>query len=370
MENTPNLTLPYLMPSQAQKHVTHNEALQMLDAIVQLSVIDRQRTAPPAAPTDGDRYIVANGGSAAWNGWDGCIASFIDGGWMRLMPHAGWRCWVEEEKTLLVWDEAGWLPVQVPPDTLVLKSLGIRTTPDSYNRLAVKSDAVLFSHDDVTPGNGNVLVAINKADAAKEAAIFFQNNWSSRAGIGCFGSDRFQIKVSADSSAWSDALSIDPSTGNVGIGVASPSARLQVGGSLSKTSGSFDIAHPDPAFRETHRLRHCFVEAPTRGENIYRFEVDAKAGGTMNIPLPGYWRHLNENPQVWVSPAGHFGRAYCSVTTDATALALTCEAAGRYNVLLIATRCDEDARNYFDPLGVEYECLAGASGPSPMQPAA
>lgn len=32
MDSSPNLQLPYIMPSQAQKHVTHNEALRTLDA--------------------------------------------------------------------------------------------------------------------------------------------------------------------------------------------------------------------------------------------------------------------------------------------------------------------------------------------------
>ena len=32
MDSTPNLQLPYLMAAQAQKHVTHNEALRALDA--------------------------------------------------------------------------------------------------------------------------------------------------------------------------------------------------------------------------------------------------------------------------------------------------------------------------------------------------
>ena len=36
MENSANLQLPYIMPSQAQKHVTHNEAVRTLDALVQL----------------------------------------------------------------------------------------------------------------------------------------------------------------------------------------------------------------------------------------------------------------------------------------------------------------------------------------------
>jgi len=33
MTVTPNLQLPYIAASQAQKHVTHNEALRMIDAL-------------------------------------------------------------------------------------------------------------------------------------------------------------------------------------------------------------------------------------------------------------------------------------------------------------------------------------------------
>ena len=53
---------PYILAAQAQKHVTHNEALRLLDGLVQLSVLDRDLTAPPGSPADGDRYIVASGG--------------------------------------------------------------------------------------------------------------------------------------------------------------------------------------------------------------------------------------------------------------------------------------------------------------------
>ena len=49
-DTTTHLGLPYLLAAQAQKHVTHNEALRLLDAMVQLSVLDRTRTAPPASP--------------------------------------------------------------------------------------------------------------------------------------------------------------------------------------------------------------------------------------------------------------------------------------------------------------------------------
>ena len=47
-DSTTHLGLPYLLAAQAQKHVSHNEALRLLDAMVQLSVLDRTRTTPPA----------------------------------------------------------------------------------------------------------------------------------------------------------------------------------------------------------------------------------------------------------------------------------------------------------------------------------
>ena len=102
--DTTNLKLPYLLASQAQKHVTHNEALRLLDGLVQLAVLDRDLTAPPASPADGDRYIVASGATGDWAGWDGSVAYWVDGAWMRLVPRPGWRAWVEDEGLLLVFD--------------------------------------------------------------------------------------------------------------------------------------------------------------------------------------------------------------------------------------------------------------------------
>jgi hypothetical protein len=40
-DTTPNLTLPYIVAAQAQKHVTHSEAIRMLDALLQIAVVDR-----------------------------------------------------------------------------------------------------------------------------------------------------------------------------------------------------------------------------------------------------------------------------------------------------------------------------------------
>jgi hypothetical protein len=75
MTKTTNLALPFIDAAQAQKHVTHNEALQLLDALVQLSAIARDQTAPPASPAEGERYLVGAGATGAFAGKDLQIAT-------------------------------------------------------------------------------------------------------------------------------------------------------------------------------------------------------------------------------------------------------------------------------------------------------
>ena len=113
---TTHLLLPYILASQAQKHVTHNEALRLLDALVQLSVIDRTRTAPPVSPTDGDRHVVASGATGLWVGWDLNVAFWVDGVWMRLVPRPGWLAWIAAEQMFLVWNGSSWDPFGEPVD--------------------------------------------------------------------------------------------------------------------------------------------------------------------------------------------------------------------------------------------------------------
>ncbi len=47
MDQTPNLKMPYILPSQVQKLVTHNEAWRQLDAVEHLSVKSRNRAEAP-----------------------------------------------------------------------------------------------------------------------------------------------------------------------------------------------------------------------------------------------------------------------------------------------------------------------------------
>lgn len=107
-ETTPLLALPLIAAAQAQKHVPHNEALEKLDALTQLAVLDRTRVSPPAAPLAGDRHIVAAGASGVWAGRDGALALHTGEGWSFLTPRAGWRAYVAAERVTLIHTGTGW----------------------------------------------------------------------------------------------------------------------------------------------------------------------------------------------------------------------------------------------------------------------
>jgi Protein of unknown function (DUF2793) len=108
MTDTQNLKLPYMLAAQSQKHVTYNETLRALDAIVHLSVLDRDLAAPPAIPVDGQRYIPAPSATGAWAGKSLTIAAFQDGAWMFYTAKPGWIAWVADEARLIVWTGAAW----------------------------------------------------------------------------------------------------------------------------------------------------------------------------------------------------------------------------------------------------------------------
>jgi len=110
-QNTTRLALPFIMASQAQKHITHNEALRLLDGIVQLSVLDKDTVSPPGSPVDGSAYIVPANAAGTWSGWDGDVAFRADGAWLRLGAAEGWRAYVADEGAVYLRTATGWEPM-------------------------------------------------------------------------------------------------------------------------------------------------------------------------------------------------------------------------------------------------------------------
>jgi hypothetical protein len=115
MSTTTNLSLPYLASGQAQKHVTVNESLQRLDALVQLSAESATTTAQPASPADGAVYVLPTGKTgAAWGAMAvGALAYHVDGAWQQITPHEGWRAFVRDTDALMVFTGAAWVACPV-----------------------------------------------------------------------------------------------------------------------------------------------------------------------------------------------------------------------------------------------------------------
>lgn len=93
-DGTDRLRLPLLTAGQAQKEVTHNEALVVLDLLVQASVQATGLTSPPSSPLLGQCWVVARGATGAWQGQDDALAAWTASGWRFVPATDGLTLWV------------------------------------------------------------------------------------------------------------------------------------------------------------------------------------------------------------------------------------------------------------------------------------
>jgi hypothetical protein len=106
-DTTARLALPYLHAAQAQKEVTHNEALQRLDICVQ-AVVEDVRAAPPAAPVEGACWLVDASPTGDWSGHAGQIAQWTQGGWRYVVPFDGFQLWQRAASITLRHNGGSW----------------------------------------------------------------------------------------------------------------------------------------------------------------------------------------------------------------------------------------------------------------------
>lgn len=200
-DQSPRLALPFIQPSQAQKHVTHNEALLTLDTVTQLAIDGFDTVTPPGSPIDGEVHWIGAAATGSWVGKDGYLATYHDTAWHFSIAQEGWRAWDKPGDQLRAYTGGVWAPITA--GTQNLDGIGVNTASDATNRLAVSSDATLLSHD----GDDHQL-KINKAATADTASVMFQTGWSSRAEIGLTGDDKLHVKVSSNGSTFQDAITV------------------------------------------------------------------------------------------------------------------------------------------------------------------
>lgn len=123
--DTDRWALPLLSAGQAQKEITHNEALVRLDLLVQAAVESDTLAVPPVAPVAGQCWLVAEGAGGGWAGHDGEVAGWTGGGWRFIPPRAGMRLWVIDAGHALVFDAGAWGASQVRADGFYVDGLRV-----------------------------------------------------------------------------------------------------------------------------------------------------------------------------------------------------------------------------------------------------
>ena len=105
---TARLGLPLIEPGQAQKEMTHNEALALVDLVVQASVVAAGVNDPPAAPAIGACWIVGATPTGAWTGQAQGLAGWTAGGWRFVAARRGMAVWREDTGVVLRHDGTAW----------------------------------------------------------------------------------------------------------------------------------------------------------------------------------------------------------------------------------------------------------------------
>ena len=198
MTDTVNLGLPCIEGSQAQKHVTHNEALTLLDTFVQLTVQSRSLTAPPGSPASGAAFIPASGASGAWSGWDGAIAVYNDA-WSRIAPVPGFMAWVRDERLTVTYEDGTWR------DGFALTANGGRLT------LRAKEEEVALS--------GVFTETLDATFIPNRAVVI---GLASRTTLAITGASSYAVGISGEAAKFCDLLGI--ALGSTNIGVIGPTA--------------------------------------------------------------------------------------------------------------------------------------------------
>ena len=220
---TPRIGLPEILPNQAQKHITHNDALVILDALVQGSVISRTLTTPPGSPTDGDAYVVAATATGAWAGKENDLAVYEAAAWSFYTPLTGYLMYCAADGEHITFDGSAWLSftdaLPFLPSTggnisgdVRAPGLGVGgATPDALNKFAFYGTNMLFH------SVASIDATFSKGGAGDDASFSFKTGFSTRAITGLLGSDDYSIKVSSDGSTFKEALVVDSATGAVDL---------------------------------------------------------------------------------------------------------------------------------------------------------
>lgn len=206
---TPFFSLPLIAQAQAQKHVTANEQALALEQVVPQVALGFAAGLPPAAPADGDAYILRAGASGFGAATEGDVAIWRGGQWVALHPPLGSRWWVRSENAPLMRGAAGWSAGS---------ALGLHGA-----NLGLRSIDTL-----VTVSGGSVALPI----MPERAIIFGVSSWTVDA---VTGASSYSVGDTGDAGKFGSYLGV--AVGSHNIGVVGPYATYASGDLVISAQG-------------------------------------------------------------------------------------------------------------------------------------
>jgi hypothetical protein len=330
-DSTVRHRLPLLAAAQSQKHVTHNEALLLIDALLNLRLASRGGNVPPATPAAGECHVVGAAPVGSWSGHAGKLAIWSDGIWQFHVPQAGWLASIGNPPRLDLFDGAIWREA-----LSAVSTLGVNATPDAANPVVMRANNILATA--LPPGDGgdgDMRLKINRDLESDTASVLFQSGFSGRAEMGIAGSDQFSVKVSPDGGTWRDAVAIAAATGIVSFPSGASFSVLQnlvingdfqmnqrsfAGGALAAGAYGFDrwraaVASGLTAAAGTANLASGAISQTLEAEafsmmdfpaGAYTVSVDDLSGGALGVTLGGATGQITPGPgrrSVTLAPA-------------------------------------------------------------------
>ncbi|MDG1286751.1 MAG: DUF2793 domain-containing protein [Rickettsiales bacterium] len=193
MTQTSKLQLPYILTAQAQKEVTHNDALNLLDIFTRPTVLERDKNTPPVSPTAGDCYVVGDTPTDAFIDHAQAIACYTVNGWV-FAPAFKWLDVVNAaDQMRYVFDGSAWVPFG-----LIIQDSG------EYLRVERLGEAVALT-------GASTDTTIQIPNRATVLAV------NARVTTAVMGVTSFDIGVSGDTARYGDDIAITLDTTNIGI---------------------------------------------------------------------------------------------------------------------------------------------------------
>jgi len=193
MTNTPKLQLPHILTAQAQKEVTHNNALNLLDIFTRPTVLEMAKNTPPGSPTAGDCYVVGASPTGEFVDYEDAIACYTSNGWIFAAPFKWLDVVSEDDQTRYVFDGTAWVQYG-----LILQNSG------EYLRVERLEESITLSgastNSTIQIPNRATVLAVN-----------------TRVTTAVTGATSFDIGVSGDTARYGDNIGITLDTTNIGL---------------------------------------------------------------------------------------------------------------------------------------------------------